>query len=130
MFFALADNLYLSGNGVQLSSPAAGVIPESIRTASPSCLRCPRANGLLVATNVGETRGYKGLAKMARWSMLMLLQDDWHLTGGCGWLAESTHVMSSGVLLLSRVACAVWYPTSEIGWTWSELSAAGSNTKV
>ena len=76
---------------------------------------------VLLASNVGETRAYNNLARMARGTHLVLLQDDMQLRPGTGgWLRRSLGLFGSqaaarrplGLLGFSEGVCCVECPTA------------------
>ena len=44
---------------------------------------------LVLSPNLGETRAYNMLARLARGHLLLLVQDDWRMAPGCGWLSAA-----------------------------------------
>ena len=50
---------------------------------------------IFLSPNLGETRSYNTLAKVARGALLLFVQDDWELRGGCGWLPEAIGLFRS-----------------------------------
>ena len=44
---------------------------------------------LVLSPNLGETRAYNMLARLARGHLLLLVQDDWRIAPGCGWLSAA-----------------------------------------
>ena len=44
---------------------------------------------LVLSPNLGETRAYNMLARLARGHLLLFVQDDWRMAPGCGWLSAA-----------------------------------------
>mmetsp|Transcript_19140 Transcript_19140/g.39042 ORF Transcript_19140/g.39042 Transcript_19140/m.39042 type:complete len:481 (-) Transcript_19140:90-1532(-) len=50
---------------------------------------------LVLSPNVGETRGYNRLARLARGGLLLLIQDNWEMRAGCGWLPAAAFIFKA-----------------------------------